>query len=72
MRPTKNISTIERRQRQIAHYISARDDAEMIMQTLSHMLDIPKIVSLILYKKHTPTVLGKLRYALSLTADLKG
>lgn len=30
------------------------------------MLDIPKIISLIIYKKHTPTTLAKLRYALSL------
>jgi len=69
--PTKNISTIERRQKQIAYYMNNSDEAQTIMQALSHMLDIPKIVSLILYKKHTPTTLGKLRYALSLTAALK-
>ncbi len=70
-RPTKNISTISRRQEQIEHYIAHRDDAEKISQTLSHMLDIPKIVSLILYKKHAPTTLGKLRYALSLAEQIK-
>lgn len=71
MRPIKNISTIEWRQRQIEHYVNNSDEAHAIAQTLSHMLDIPKIVSLILYKKHTPTTLAKLRYALSLLPDLK-
>lgn len=70
-RPTKNVSTIARRQEQVEHYISHRDDAEKISQTLSHMLDIPKIVSLILYKKHAPTTLGKLRYALLLAEQIK-
>lgn len=66
MRPTKNLSTINRRQNHIESYIHDRDNATEIAQILSHMLDIPKIVSLILYKKHTPTTLAKLRYALSL------
>lgn len=66
IRPTKNTSLISWRQQQIENYIHDHDAAKAISQTLSQMLDIPKIVSLILYKKHTPTTLGKLRYALSL------
>lgn len=64
--PTKSTNDISRRQQQIDYYTAHRDEASQITQTLSHMLDIPKIVSLILYKKHTPNTFGKLRYALSL------
>ncbi len=66
MRPTKNISTISRRQEQIEKHINNRENAQEIAHILAGMLDIPKIVSLLLYKKHTPTTFGKLRYALSL------
>ena len=66
MRPTKNFAMISWRQKQIEHYIAHMSDAESIAQTLGHMLDIPKITSLIMYKKHTPLTLAKLRYALGL------
>ena len=65
-RPTKSISLIRQRQQQIEYYRTHCDDAQTIAGMLGQMLDIPKIVSLILYKKHTPTTFGKLRYALSL------
>lgn len=71
IRPTKNLATIQWRQQQIEHYTNHRDDASAIAQTFGHMLDIPKIVSTIIYKKHTPSTLAKLRYALSLLFEEK-
>lgn len=65
-RPTKSLQTISWRQQQIDYYTVHRDEAKELAHTLSQMLDIPKIVSLIMYKKHTPTTLAKLRYSLSL------
>lgn len=57
MRPTKNVLVISERQQHIDYYTVHRDEAEAIAQTLGHMLDVPKIVSLIMYKKHTPLTL---------------
>lgn len=66
IRPTKNLSVISERQQHIDYYIAHREQAQNIAHLLSHMLDIPKIMSLIIYKKHNPLTLGKLRYTLSL------
>lgn len=66
MRPTKNTNAIARRQQQIDRFFAEPEKAGEISSVLAHMLDIPKIVSLILHKKHTPSTFAKLRYALSL------
>ncbi len=64
--PTQDLPLLQSRQVQITTSLQRSADAKRLHEITRHMLDIPKIVATILYKKCTPTVLGKLRYALGL------
>ncbi len=66
LHPTQNIDLLQKRQGHIADYLSRMWDARHIQELLSKMVDLPKIIATLLYKKTTPTIFGKLRYALSL------
>ena len=66
LHPVQNIDTIKTRQSHIADYTQRSWDAKHVQEVLRQMVDMPKIVSTLLYKKAAPSIFGKLRYALEL------
>ncbi len=66
LHPTQDAQVLQHRHATIADYAQRSWDAKHIQETLRTMLDMPKIIATLLYKKTTPTIFGKLRYALSL------
>jgi DNA mismatch repair protein MutS len=55
--PTQDMTLLQTRQTQISAYLQRSADAKRTHEILRHMLDLPKIVATILYKKSTPIVL---------------
>ncbi len=72
LHPTQHLQTIQTRQSHVADYTQRSWDAKHIQEVLRHMVDMPKIVSTLLYKKSAPTTFWKLRYALSLVTSEQG
>ena len=66
LHPLKNQTELQSRYEHINRYCQQSKQAQAIQDVLRHMLDIPKIASSLLYKKHSPSTFGKLRYALHL------
>ncbi len=66
LHPTQNLETIHMRQKHITDYTELSSDAKHIQEILRSMVDMPKIISTLLYKKTSPTNFWKLRYALEL------
>jgi DNA mismatch repair protein MutS len=66
LHPTQNSDIIKTRQLRIGEYMQNVSIAKRVQEILHLMVDMPKIVSTLLYKKTAPTVFWKLRYALSL------
>lgn len=66
LHPTQHTETIQTRQAWISHYTDHLWEAKNIQEILRRMVDLPKIVSTLLYKKNNPMTFGKLRYALGL------
>ena len=66
LHPTGELSTIHNRHKRIEKYVTNQDQAKSLHGVLRQMVDMPKIIATLLYKKNTPTTYWKLRYALSL------
>jgi DNA mismatch repair protein MutS len=66
LHPIQNLDVIKNRQSHISDYTQRSWDAKHVQEVLRQMVDMPKIVSTILYKKSAPTNFWKLRYALEL------
>jgi DNA mismatch repair protein MutS len=66
LHPTQDLHTLTSRQQHIKNYTQRSWDAKHIQMVLRHMVDMPKIISTLLYKKSSPLIFWKLRYALSL------
>lgn len=62
--PTNDPHILETRHTHIATYIQRHADAVAVQDVLRLMVDMPKVIASLLYKKTTPSGFGKLRYAL--------
>lgn len=66
LHPVQDATVIHTRQTHIESYMQHLSDARCAQEILRRMLDLPKIVSTLLYKKCAPTIFWKVRYALGL------
>lgn len=64
MNPSKNLEIIKWRLKWIQYFFENQDNSQKIKKIMKWIVDIPRIISNIVYRKNSPNIFNKLKFSL--------